>query len=241
MADRSGNLTGSYYDEPVFATKWDFLHASVLIGVDRSTGVFSGSEPTPGQQMVCVWSSDEIATDALHIESWDIRQIKVRDLLTMIPDGIGVVVDPERPSGMTASAAYVANVRRLIPPFPVGAAVRIQPWDALPDAVRKTFVRAVVDAVSDLDVVRELHSFIYTVDDSPRIGCVAYAARGSREDTIAATRALESAVGDKADLRDLGVVTVHVLSLDDVPDEVRVAIGDRHRIHRRRRSRPWRR
>ncbi|MET0446883.1 MAG: hypothetical protein ABW004_00700 [Aeromicrobium sp.] len=225
----------------MFATKWDFLHASVLIGVDRSTGVFSGSEPAPGQQMVCVWSSDEIATDALHIESWDIRQIKVRDLLTMIPDGIGVVVDPERSTGMTASAAYVANVRRLVPPFPGGAAVRLQPWDALPEVVRKGFARSVVDAVSDLDVVRELYSFIYTVDDSPGIGCVAYIVRGSREDTLAATRALEAAVADKVDLDALGVATIHVLSLDDLPPEVRSAVGDRHRIHRRRRSRPWRR
>ncbi|MET0930199.1 MAG: hypothetical protein ABWX74_11805 [Aeromicrobium sp.] len=225
----------------LFATKWDFLHASVLIGVDRSTGVFSGSEPAPGQQMVCVWSTDEIATDALHVESWDIRQIRIRDLLTMIPDGIGVVVDPERPSGMTASAAYVANVRRLIPPFPVGAAVRLQRWDALPVEVRTDFGRSVVDEVSDLDVVRELYSFTYTVDDSPAIGCLAYIVRGSHEDTVAATRALEAAVADKVDLATLGVATIHVLSLEDLPAEVRSAIGDSHRIHRRRRSRPWRR
>jgi hypothetical protein len=225
----------------VFATKWDFLHASVLIGIDRSTGVFSGSEPTPGQQMVCVWSSDEIATDALHVESWDIKQIKMRDLLTMIPDGVGIVVDPERASGMTASPAYVAQVRRFVPAFPVGAAIRIEPRDARPRVPRKAILDVAIDAVSDVDVVRELHFFVYTVEDSPPVGCLAYVVTGSHEDVLAAAHALEAALADKDDVAALGIATIRVLSLDDVPAEVRSSTGDRYRIYRRRRSRVWRR
>ena len=42
---------------------------------------------------------------------------------------------------MTASASYVAELRRYVAAFPVGAAVRVAPWD-LPDGVRAAVVQA---------------------------------------------------------------------------------------------------
>jgi len=222
---------------PLFATKWDFLFASVLIGIDRTTGVFSGSEPTPGQQMVAVWTSDDIATEALHVESWELRQITVRELLALVPQGVGVVVDPEHPSGMTASAAYVANLRPLLSPFPVGAAVRIAAWDELSAPV----LGAVTQALAGHDLVSELHAFTYRIDDSPVLGCLAYVTTGSPDETTEMARGLDAALRASADLADLGVATVNVLDVDDLPDEIRAALGQRHVVHRRRRSRPWRR
>lgn len=219
----------------VFGTKWDFLHASVLIGVDRSTGVFSGSEPTPGQQMVCVWTSEEIATEALHVESWELRPIAVRDLLSIVPAGVGVQVDPERPTGMTATASYVANLRRYVPAFPAGTEVRVSDWGGLSGAVRA----AVTDAVAHDDRVRELHAFGYTVDDSPALGCLVVVVDPSGGDD--AVGAVEATLRASADPADLGVGAVAVLRMDELPDEIRDAIGDRHLVHRRRRSRPWRR
>lgn len=221
----------------VFPTKWDFLYASVLIGVDRSTGVFSGSEPVPGQPMVCVWTSDDAATDALHVESWDIKQIKVRVLLSLVPDGYGIVVDPERPSGMTATAAYVAQLKPFVAPFPEGAKIRVSRWSGFSTAVR----RAVIGAVSDQDLVRELYAFSYTVDDGPLLGCLAYVLSGTPPEITTTTRALESALVNAADLETLGVSAVNIVGLDEVPDRVRARLSGTHLIHRRRRSRPWRR
>lgn len=220
---------------PVFPTKWDFLFAWVLIGVDRSTGVFSGSEPMPGQQMVCVWTSEEIATDALHVESWELRRIKVRDLLALLPPGIGVVVDPERPSGMTATAAYVANLKRYVGAFPAGTEVRLAPWD-LPPSVRALLV----EAMASDGGVQELHAFTYTMDDSPPLGCLAYAAAPGH-DTSAVTGALDATLAASTDPAQLGLPTVNILALADVPDEVRSALGDGHVVHRRARPRRWRR
>jgi hypothetical protein len=220
----------------VFATKWDFLFASVLIGVDRTTGVFSGFEPAPGQQMVAVWTSAEIAEQALHVESWELRPILVRDLLPLLPPGVGVQVDPERTSGMTASAAYVAGLKPFSEAFPVGAAVRVTTWDEIPDGAL-----AAVSQAADENGVRELHALMYTVDDSPPIGCLAWVGQAT-SDASAVGRALETALLTAAGPADLGVVTVRVLELSALPQEVRSAIGDRHVLrHRRRRSGFWRR
>jgi hypothetical protein len=219
-----------------FATKWDVLFGSVLIGVDRTTGVFSGTEPTPGQQMVAVWSAEEIATEALHVESWDLQRITVRELLTVLPPGIGFVIDPERSSGMTATASYVANLKPYVAAFPAGSEVRLAAWDRLPGAVRA----AVVQAAADDDAVRELHAFTYTVDDSPPLGCLAYVPTPGADTTTVPGR-IDAAVTASADVDALGVATVRVVALEDVPEEVRAALGDHHVIHRRRRPRPWRR
>jgi hypothetical protein len=220
----------------VFETKWDFLFATVLIGVDRTTGVFSGSEPTPGQQMVAVWTGTEIAEQALHVESWELRPILVRDLLPLLPPGVGVQVDPETTTGMTASPAYVAGLKPFTAAFPVDAAVRVTTWDEIPDGAL-----AAVGQAADEHGVRELHALMYTVDDSPPIGCLAWVVDAGA-DTSAVGRALETALLTAADPAALGVVTVRVLELSAVPQEVRAAIGDRHVLRRRRRTaRFWRR
>lgn len=222
---------------PVFPTKWDFLFAWVLIGIDRSTGVFSGSEPTPGQQMVCVWTSEDVATEALHVESWELKKVKVRELLAMLPAGIGVVVDPERTSGMTASANYVTNLKRYLPAFPADTTVHLGAWDALPAAMRD----ALAGAAADNDLVRELRAFVYTVDDSPALGCLAYVASPGTQDTSLVIEALDAVLSTTPDVKELGVPTVNILGLDALPDVVRTALGEDHVLHRRRRSGFWRR
>lgn len=211
----------------LFATRWDFLHATVLIGVDRSTGVYSGNEPSPGQQMVCVWTTTEIAEEALHVESWELRPIAVRDLVTMIPPGVGVIVDPETPSGMTASSAYVSALRPLLGAFPSDLPLLVGEWAELSGVARE----AVISAAAG---VRELHAFTYRVDDSPPLGCLAVAA----DEPAEAVAALEHAVGAPADV---GVAAVHVVPLSAVPAEVATAIGDAFQIVPARRRSRWRR
>lgn len=213
--------------DQLFATRWDFLFATVLIGVDRTTGVYSGNEPTPGQQMVCVWTTTEIAEDSLHVESWELRPIAVRELVAMLPDGIGVVVDPERPGGMTASPAYVSALRQVLDPFPADQPLRVAEWEELTGSAREAVVAAAAD-------VRELHAFTYRVDDSPPLGCLAVVA----DQLDVAVAALEDALGAPAEL---GVATVRVVPLTAVPAEVLTAVGDAFRIVPPRRRSRWRR
>jgi len=220
--------------DPVFATKWDFLHAWVLIGVDRTTGVWSGSQ-SQGADMVCVWTSDAIATEALHVESWELRSIKVRDLLAMLPAGVGVIIDPEHASGMTCSPSYVANLKRYTVAFPPGeSVVRLGTWD-VPAPVRA----AVVKVAAGTRPVQELSAFAYTVDDSPLLGCLAYVAEAGC-DTGVLVRELDAALEATTTPAELGFPTVNIVSVADVPAEVRAALGDEHVIHRRRRRGLWR-
>lgn len=221
--------------DPVFATKWDFLFAWVLIGVDRTTGVWSGTTSAGGDDLVAVWTDESFATEALHVEAWELRKIKVRDLLGMLPAGIGVVIDPERPTGLTCSPSYVANLKRYVSAFPPGeSVVRVGAWD-LAEQVRV----AVLQVASDTAHLQELHAFAYSVDDSPLLGCLAYVAETGC-DTVALTRALEAALEATTDIPALGFPTVNMLALSDVPEQVRQGLGDDHVIHRRRRRGFWR-
>jgi hypothetical protein len=210
----------------VFATRWDLLHARVLIGVDRSTGVFSGSESSPGQQMVAVWTSHEIAEQALHVESWELRPILVRDLVALVPAGIGIVVDPERPTGMTASPAYVAGLRPLLAAFPTGLPLRVAVWDELEAPAREAVLAAAEG--------REVHAFAYRVDDSPAIGCVAVGGDAPQQ----LFDAVQQAVGDPSSA---GVAFIRVVRLTEVPSEMREAVGDAFRVRPSRRRSLFRR
>ncbi len=163
--------------------------------------------------MVCVWSQLDLATEALHVESWELRPIAMRDLLTLLPSGIGVVVDPERPTGMTASASYVGQIKPYVAPFPAGSDIRLHDWH-LPPAL--------------LESLGDVRPFGYTVDDSPMVGCVV--------DSSADPRGVESALAAWGAPADLGVPCVHVLEPEDLPDEVRSRLAPA-----RRRSRLWRR
>ncbi|MRJ76824.1 hypothetical protein GEV29_09770 [Aeromicrobium sp. SMF47] len=215
----------------VFATRWDLLFAQVLIGVDRTTGVFSGSEPAPGRQLVCVWTSEARAGEALHLESWDLKKISVRSLLTVLPAGIGIHVDPAVPSGMTASADYVAQLKRYLVPFPDGADVRRAPWDGLDASAREALADAADGHVS------ELYAFGFTVDDSPTLGCLAYVAAGGPAPADAVRTTLAASI----DLDSLGVPTVIVVPLEEVPEALRATLGDADRVRREKRPRFWRR
>ena len=209
-----------------FATRWDFLLATVLIGVDRTTGVFSGAESS-GQQTVAVWTSVEVAEQSLHVESWELRPIAVRELVGLVPPGIGIVVDPERTTGMTASPAYVAALRPLLEAFPADHPLQVAVWDEL-EAPERLAVLAAADG-------REVHAFAYRIDDSPALGCVAVGGDATPQVLDAVARA----AGDPGAV---GVAAVRAVRLTEVPIEMREAVGDAFRLHPpRRRSMFWRR
>lgn len=219
-------------ETPAFATRWDLLHAWVLIGVDRASGVFSGSEPEPGRQAVCVWASRDAITEALHVESWDPRRIRVRDLVAMLPAGIGLQVDPGLPSGITLTSAEVSALRELVPPFPPGEPA-LHAWAGPTGAVRDALVAAASGRV------RALHAFGYTVGDSPVLGCLAHDTAPDEVEAVDA--ALESVLAAAVDADALGVARVDVVRLGDVPAPLRDVLRREHVLLPERPRRRWRR
>jgi hypothetical protein len=223
--------------DPVFATKWDFLFARVVLGVDRSTGTWSGSTSSQGDDMVCVWTSEALATEALHVESWALRQVAVRTLLATLPSGVGVVIDPERTSGMTCSPAYVASLKRYVEAFPSAeAVVRVGEWD-LPSDVRDG-LRMTAAGTPHL---RALHAFVYSVDDSPLLGCLVYEIdEGCDADALTAELGRQLASAGRLPGPDLA--TVNMLSLAAVPEQVRATLAEAaYLVHPRKRGGFWRR
>ena len=220
----------------MFATKWDFLFARVVLGVNRANGTWSGSTSAQGDDMVCVWTSEELATEALPVESWSLQPIPVRNLLSRLPPGVGVVIDPERPSGLTCSPDYVISLQRYTLAFPSGeSVVRVGAWD-LPGGVREGLRRTVADTPGLIS----LHAFVYAVDDSPLLGCLVYEIEDGC-DTDALVAALGAPLADGTPLSGPELATVNMLSLTSVPDEVRSTLADdTHLVHRRKRRGFWR-
>jgi hypothetical protein len=210
---------------PVFATRWQFVFAWVLVGVDRRSGAFSGGRDDSGRDVVHVWTSDEAAASALPEDVFAIQQLTVRDLLSLLPPGTGVVVDPGSASGLAVDADMVADLKRYVHPFPGGTVLECTVWHDLPDAVRD----AVVQQVSSRPFIEEVRAFLYTIDDSPYLGCLAYSTSAGPEGQDTALGAIEAAL--PGDLAALDVASVSVVSLVDVPDEVRRALPPETLIH----------
>ncbi|MFI5427991.1 hypothetical protein [Aeromicrobium sp. UC242_57] len=220
--------------DPVFATKWDFLFARVLVGIDRSSGVWSGSEPAPGQQMVCVWSSEVRATDALHVESWELKWISVREAPGPGASGHrrrGRPRAPRRDDGQRSAGRPAQAPRRAVPArggcagHVLGRAGRTPP-------------RPAVAAAASSETVSEVRAFVYTVDESPALGCLAYTFVGGDDDPAVVATAVDLVGRNPVGL---GVKAVNVLAWPDVPAEIRAALPDGFVIYRRKRPRRWRR
>lgn len=203
---------------PVFATKWQFVYAWVLIGVDRASGSFCGGRSDSGDDIVYVWTTDPGAAAALPEDVFAIQQITVRDLLALLPAGTSVVVDPGSESGMTVEADLVVDLKRYVHPFPGGAVLECKVWDDLPATVRD----AVVREVAARPFIEEVRAFLYTIDDSPYLGCIAYSTSAGPEGQDSAIGAISGAM--PADMTQLDVASVSVVGLVDVPDDVRRAL-----------------
>lgn len=210
---------------PVFATKWQFVYAWVLIGVDRRSGSFCGGTSASGDDVVYVWTTDDGAAAALPEDVFAIQQITVRDLLALLPAGVSIVVDPGSESGMTVEADLVTDLKRYVHPFPAGAVLEFKAWIDLPDHVRDAIVRE----VSARPFIEQVRAFLYTVDDGPYLGCLAYTTQGGPDGQDSAIGAISRAL--PTDLAELDVASVSIVGLADVPEDVREALPPETLIH----------
>lgn len=202
----------------VFPTKWHFLVARVLIGVDRDSGVFTGVQQD-GADLVCVWTSEEGVRRDVDEARFDVKQVEVAQLLRMLPPTVGVLVDPGSEGAMRVPPDYAQQLRPLTEPFPVGATLTVRPWVDLPDAVA-TRIR---DGLAERPFVTGAHALLYAVDDSPYQGIIAYAVDGSGESEESAINAVVRALGDTT-LDDLDVINVRIMAAADLPDDVRAQL-----------------
>ncbi|WP_310962036.1 hypothetical protein [Nocardioides terrisoli] len=201
-----------------FPTRWDFILATVLIGVNRTDGTFYSVPGTGGEPTVGVFTTEEAALSAPD-ETFDKQAIAVSRLLAMLPAGIGVTVNPGSPGGdagesMHVDPRMVQGLRAILPPLPAGTSLEFRPWLALPAEVGS----AVRDAVSGVPGIRAVWALTYTIDDSPHLGLFAYDADDADSATV---DAIAQALDATADLARLDVASVQIVGYADLPDDVR--------------------
>lgn len=209
-------------ESPVFASKWDFLAATVLFGVRAGTDeLLLGSEPT-GPVWVC-WTDPLLAEHQLP-PGYVLNQGRVSVLLPLLPDGVSVRIDPGRPSGMQLDPGYRAELVALCLPFPAGHAVDLGPIEcpaSCADALR-TVAR-------DRAFVDRIWFFRYRIEDGPPQGCLAVEGPQGPEAWEAAlddlTAALDRTLADTDLARALA--DVHVLPVDGLLAEVGAWLRER--------------
>lgn len=198
-----------------FASKWDFLAATVLFGVRPETNeLLLGSEPT-GPVWVC-WTDQGLAEHQLPA-GYALRQGRVSAMLPLLPADVSVRVDPGRPWGQHFDAAYRADLAALCAPFPAGHAVDVGEVEC-----PAPFADALAGIVRDRAFVDRIWFFRFRVEDGPPQGCIAVDGPQGPEAWDAAlddvTAALDRTLtGTEVDRALAGV---HVLPLTDLPAEV---------------------
>jgi hypothetical protein len=202
-----------------FTTKWDFLYATLLVGVDTTARRLFSTASASGEPLLCLWSDPDAALAALP-EGYRLLSTPVRPRLAELPDGIGVVVDPDTPTGVVMDPDYARQLKRLTDPFPEGTHLTFKVWPDLP----RRAVEEIRAGMGDYSFVDKVWALIYSIDDSPWIGCLAYATDAGIEGQESVVGALTRALDDSGTPVSLGVLGVQVMSVDDLQPDVRTAV-----------------
>lgn len=200
---------------PVFATKWEFLFAQVLIGVDRASGQFFGVDDGQGHPLVSVWTDQDLAVATLP-PSHDLRRTPAYAIVGMLPDGIGLSIDTGSPGAMLVEPAYAASLRPLAVPFPPGTQLAFKPWEDLPAATTE----AISAELAGREFVQGAWALLYTIDDSPYLGCLVVDGAGGPEGVDAAFNGVQRALDESASLSELDVAGVKIVTREDLPPDV---------------------
>lgn len=210
--------------QPAFETKWDFLFSWLLIGVERAEGRYAAAQTPSGAMAIAVFTDENLAAAALPAETFDIRVISARDLLLMMPPGHGVLVDPGGEVGVAIEPSEALDLVRYTAPFPEGARSQLGLWGDLPQAARDRVARDVAGVPGS----GRVWALAYTVDDSPRLGCLIYEApdEPARETIAEAIIGALAAVEEEGPVEGLAVATVNIVPLTDLPDELVASLPD---------------
>lgn len=211
--------------EPVFSTKWHFLAAEVLIGVQEATGQILLQRGQDGEPTLPMWTTQTHAAQSLpagHV----LRHCPASERLAELPPGISITVDGGLDQGMFLPAGYVQELKPLAVPFPAGSTFRH--WVDLPGAT----ANAIQAAAARYDFLRRVWALLYTVQDSPYRGCLVYEADGGPEGSESVVDALSAALDATADLGSLQVLGVQIIALSDVPEDLSPKLVDEPPLYR---------
>lgn len=204
--------------EPVFATKWHFLLADVLFGVHAQTGELLLVTDAAGQPTWMCWTDLELATSQLP-PGYVLQHAAAREMLQVLPQGVGVVIDPATERTMTVPADYADELRGQSAVFPGGVVISWRPWVGLP----KKAVKRLVGLGGRYGFLNRLWFAEFRIENGPPQGAIVY-------DCAAGDEAEESVVDSITDVLDRYVdlaelpgppVGIQVVALSDTPEQTR--------------------
>lgn len=209
---------------PSISSSWDLHFSWLLIGVERAERRFAAAQTPSGGPAVAVFSDEALATAAMSPDVFDLQVVTARDLLSMMPADVAIVVDPGSEHALLVEPDQVAELQALTAPFPEGRRAELALWPDLPAHVG----RSVAAGVAGVAGSGRVWALSYTIDDSPRLGCVVFEAEGEEaREAIgeAIVEALAAAEQEQA-VDGLQVATVNIVPLADLPDELVAALPD---------------
>lgn len=214
---------------PVFPTKWHFLNATVLIGVDDRDGRILVQSDGAGGVVLPMWTDADVATGALP-PGYSLRHTPVRDRIAELPDGVSVHLHgtPEQDS-LEIPPDYAASLKEVAVPFPAGT--RFGPWAELPQDVSA----ALADAARGYSFVDAVWAFTYWVENGPVQGLVVYATSGGVEAQESIVDALGGVLDRHPDGAMRGVEGVFIVSRNDLPVEAQSALPEQRAVWTRTR------
>lgn len=204
----------------VFASQWEFLYATVLVGWHAGQQRWATRvSPTSGAPLLAMWTDQAAATSAL-AEGYALASTSVRPRIRELPEGVGIAVDPDAESGLWIEPDLVPGLRRLADPFPQGSVVALYDWAELPSDTHAA-LRQVGERYS---FVRSMRVLSFTADESPSFGAVIFDADPSVEAEESIVDAVHAALSATTTTAALGVLAVHVLGTVDLPEDARADV-----------------
>jgi hypothetical protein len=199
-----------------FATKWDFIFGSVLVVVE-GTRAMTGTGPA-GETAFLAWTSEQDAVEAARtVPGHRPAAVLTTRLLDLLPDGVGLIVQPGTPDMLWIDPDYATRLKELSHPLPGQADLRFVDWVDIP----KRLVKAVRKEMKGRAYVEEVRGWLYTVDDSPYQGVLAYRTDAGAEGADGAANGLDAALASVArSPQELGLPIVRTFEIDSLPEGV---------------------
>jgi hypothetical protein len=208
---------------PVFPTKWHFLNATVLIGVDEDGRILLQGD-AEGGRVLPMWTDVEVAAAAVP-SGYSLRHTPVRDRIAELPEGVSVrIYGAPNQDSLEIAADYAVALKEVAVPFPAGT--RFGPWAELPRKV----ATALADAARGYAFVDALWAFTYWVENGPVQGLVVYATSGGVEAQESIVDALGEVLDRHADDAMQGVEGVFIVSRNDLPLEIQSALPQQQAV-----------
>lgn len=196
---------------PEFPTIWHLLVRDVLFAVEESTGSLLLGEDQGTLLWVC-WTDQE-AAGRMTPPGYRLVHGLFRRMVTQVPAGVAVVVDPQDQGYLRVEPDAVDQLRGQAVPFPAGVPLTFETEVTVPDEVASA-LRAAAEGYS---FVTGLWLLRYRIEEGPWVGVIAYEASGGPEGDESVVAAVAAALDATLGRPPEGLAGIEIVAVADLP------------------------